>query len=68
MACLAAAGEIRAESIERVVHLGELGLDGRLRPIDGILPAVLAAARAGHDTVMVPVANADEAALVPGVP
>ena len=67
MACLAAAGEVSVESVDRVVHLGELGLDGRLRPIDGILPAVLAAARAGHDTVMVPTANAQEAALVPGV-
>ena len=54
IACLAAAGELSVESVDRVVHLGELGLDGRLRPIDGILPAVLAAARAGHDTVMVP--------------
>ena len=67
LACLAAAGEVSADSIDRVVHLGELGLDGRLRPIDGILPAVLAAVRAGHDTVMVPEANAAEAALVPGV-
>lgn len=67
VACLAAAGEVSVESVDRVVHLGELGLDGRLRPIDGILPAVLAASRAGHDTVMVPSANAAEAALVPGV-
>ncbi|MFE6255710.1 YifB family Mg chelatase-like AAA ATPase [Agromyces sp. NPDC057865] len=67
IACLAAAGEVSVESVDRVVHLGELGLDGRLRPIDGILPAVLAASRAGHDTVMVPSANAAEAALVPGV-
>ncbi len=67
LACLASSGEISVESIDRVVHLGELGLDGRLRPIDGILPAVLAAARAGHDTVMVPQANAAEAALVPGI-
>lgn len=67
VACLAASGEISADSIEQVVHLGELGLDGRLRPIDGILPAVLAAVRAGYDTVMVPAANADEASLVPGV-
>ncbi|MFB6609365.1 YifB family Mg chelatase-like AAA ATPase [Agromyces sp. NPDC056379] len=67
VACLAAAGDISAESVERVVHLGELGLDGRLRPIDGILPAVLAAVRAGYDTVMVPAANSDEARLVPGV-
>jgi magnesium chelatase family protein len=56
ISCLAAAGTISAESIERVVHLGELGLDGRLRPIVGILPAVLALARAGYETVMVPTA------------
>lgn len=67
LAALAAADSVRAESIERVLHLGELGLDGRLRPIDGILPAVLAASRAGFETVMVPVGNADEASLVPGV-
>lgn len=67
VAALAAAGTISAESIERVMHLGELALDGRLRPINGVLPAVLAASRAGFGTVMVPAGNADEAALVPGV-
>jgi magnesium chelatase family protein len=67
LAALAAAGEINHESIDGVVHLGELGLDGRLRPINGILPSVLAAARAGFSTVMVPTGNADEAALVPDV-
>ena len=67
VAVLAAAGSISAESVERVLHLGELGLDGRLRPINGILPAVLAASRAGFETVMVPAANADEAGLVPGI-
>ena len=67
MAALGAAGTVRPESIERVLHLGELGLDGRLRPVNGVLPAVLAAQRAGHDTVMVPTGNADEASLVPGV-
>jgi magnesium chelatase family protein len=67
VAALAAAGSIDPESIERVVHLGELGLDGRLRPIPGILPAVLALARAGFERVMVPTGNVDEAALVPGV-
>ena len=67
IAALAAAGTVDPAAIERVVHLGELGLDGRLRPIDGILPAVLAAQRAGFDTVMVPTGNADEAGLVPGI-
>jgi magnesium chelatase family protein len=67
LSALAAAGTVRAESIDRVLHLGELGLDGRLRPVNGILPAVLAASRAGFETVMVPTGNADEASLVPGV-
>lgn len=67
LASLAANGDVDAESVERVVHLGELGLDGRLRPINGVLPAVLAAFRAGATTVMVPSGNADEAALVPGL-
>lgn len=67
LAALAAADLVRADSISRVLHLGELGLDGRLRPVDGILPAVLSASRAGFDTVMVPTGNADEASLVPGV-
>jgi magnesium chelatase family protein len=67
VAALAAADLIEPESIERVVHLGELGLDGRLRPVNGILPAVLGAQRAGAEIVMVPTANGDEASLVPGI-
>jgi magnesium chelatase family protein len=67
MAVLAAAGTIAVESVARVVHLGELGLDGRLRPVAGILPAVLAAMRAGAAIVMVPTGNAGEAGLVPGI-
>lgn len=67
LATLAAAGVVEAESIARVVHLGELGLDGRLRPVNGILPAVSAAATAGFDTVMVPSGNRNEAELVPDV-
>ncbi len=66
LACLASADAVDPESVARFVHLGELGLDGRLRPTHGILPAVLAAVRAGHERIMVPVANAAEARLVPG--
>jgi len=67
LAILAADGAIDTASIDRVVHLGELGLDGRLRPINGILPAVVAARAAGFGTVMVPTGNAQEAGLVPGI-
>ncbi|TPW75437.1 YifB family Mg chelatase-like AAA ATPase [Schumannella soli] len=67
MAALAAEGVVSAESVERVVHLGELGLDGRLRPVPGVLPAVLAAARAGVPTIIVPSGDEPEASLVPGI-
>ncbi|MFE7845093.1 YifB family Mg chelatase-like AAA ATPase [Microbacterium sp. NPDC057407] len=67
IACLATEGKMDASSLMRTVHLGELGLDGRVRPIPGILPAVLAAARAGRDRVVVPWANVAEARLVGSV-
>ena len=49
------------------MFFGELGLDGRLRPVRGVLPAVAAAVEAGFGTVMVAEQNASEAVLVPGV-
>lgn len=49
------------------VFLAELGLDGRLRPVKGVLPALAAAARAGAETAVVSTDNAAEAALVPGI-
>ncbi|KQX63730.1 YifB family Mg chelatase-like AAA ATPase [Angustibacter sp. Root456] len=62
------AGEAVPEAVARdVLHLGELGLDGRVRPVRGVLPAVLAAAQTGVERVVVPTANVREAELVPGV-
>jgi magnesium chelatase family protein len=66
-AVLAAAGTVPAAAVEELVLLGELGLDGSVRGIRGVLPAVMAAARAGHGQVVVPPPNADEAALVAGI-
>jgi magnesium chelatase family protein len=67
IAVLAAAGLVPAEVVAPMVHLGELGLDGSVRPVRGVLPAVLAAARLGVEAVVVPADNAAEAALVPGM-
>ena len=64
MAVLRAAGDIR--STEDTVFISELGLDGRLRPVRGILPAVMAAVQAGHPKIVVAHANVAEAELVPG--
>jgi magnesium chelatase family protein len=67
LALLAGAGALPADALSELVVLGELGLDGAVRPIRGVLPAVLAAERAGARHVVVPAANALEASLVPGV-
>jgi magnesium chelatase family protein len=66
-----ALGVIQAEhkldwSVQRTEFLGELALNGDVKPINGALPAVLAARAAGHGIVL-PASNAAEAALVVGV-
>src|SRR5919199_2302903 len=64
-ALLAALGQIPPGAAAQAVHLGELALDGRVGPVHGVLPAVLAAVRDGARRVVVPEANAAEARLVP---
>jgi magnesium chelatase family protein len=65
VAILAADGAVRSDRLAGTVFLGELGLDGRLRPVPGVLPAVAGAAAAGFGRVVVPPQNAAEALLVP---
>ena len=66
-AVLAAQGVVSRHRTAQVAHLGELGLDGTIREVPGVLPSVLAAARAGVRHVVVPRGNAREALLVDGV-
>jgi magnesium chelatase family protein len=67
IAILAADGAVPPARIRDLMFLGELGLDGRLRPVRGVLPGVAAAAAAGFGAVAVPTENAPEACLVPGM-
>ena len=65
---LACAGDaLPAGALESTGVLGELGLDGRVRPVAGTLSLVDALARDNVDTVIVPELNALEAAFVPGI-
>lgn len=65
---LCCAGDALASgSLDRVGVLGELGLDGSVRPVPGTLALVDALAAAGVERVIVPEPNAREAGLVPGV-
>ncbi|WP_225754073.1 YifB family Mg chelatase-like AAA ATPase [Actinotalea sp. Marseille-Q4924] len=66
VATLAGAGVCDAGRVAASTHLGELGLDGRLRPVRGVLPAVAASVAAGRPDVVVPFGNLEEARLVPG--
>jgi magnesium chelatase family protein len=67
VAVLAAQRAFDPGAARELVVLGELGLDGRVHAVTGVLPAVIGAVRLGHRRVVVPRGNAREAALVPGV-
>ena len=64
---LAAAGLAPREGLERTVVVGELSLDGAVRPVRGILPIAAQARRDGVERLMLPDANAGEAAIVDGL-
>jgi magnesium chelatase family protein len=63
-ALLAASGAIPKAPLQDLVVLGELGLDGRVKPVNGVLPAVIGAFRGGLTRFVVPLANLGEARLV----
>jgi magnesium chelatase family protein len=63
-ALLAASGQVPKDVVAQWVIVGELSLDGRLRPVRGALVAALAALRVGARRLIVPAANAHEAQLV----
>ena len=66
-AVLSAGRKTPWQRLEKTVLLGELALDGRVRAVRGVLPAVLASRRDRWPTAVVPVANLAEASLVDGI-
>ena len=62
LAILVAGEQIKADFSE-TAFIGELSLDGKLRPVNGALPAAIAAGKAGMKRIFVPGENAEEAAL-----
>jgi magnesium chelatase family protein len=67
LALLAAAGHVPGAALDGRLLVGELSLEGRLQPIRGVLPIVLAARGRGFAEVVVPAANGREAAVVQGI-
>ncbi len=63
---LIAAGIVHAD-VSKIIFIGELALDGTLRPVRGVLPIVRKAKSAGFTEVIIPTGNQEEAALIPGI-
>ncbi len=66
---IAVLGKLKGSELDfsKMIFVGELALDGRLRPVNGILSIAMSAVRNGFERLIVPTANASEAALVAGV-
>ena len=66
LAILRAGGQIEGD-MDDIVILGELALDGSVRPVSGILPALISAKKHGFTRFIIPSANANEAAYIEGI-
>ncbi len=66
VALLCVTGNI-TEDISKSAFIGEVSLNGDVRPVNGVLPMVLLAERAGFENVFVPAENAHEAIVVSGI-
>jgi magnesium chelatase family protein len=58
---------IKKSDYRKIAIIGELSLDGNVRPVSGVLPIAIAAKRDKIDTLIVPYENAEEAAIIEGI-
>ncbi len=64
---LVAMGELSENALKDTVVLGELGLDGEIKGVKGILPIVMKAREMGYSTIILPRVNAKEGAVIDGI-
>jgi magnesium chelatase family protein len=64
---LEASEQIHTNKLEKLIIMGELALDGVLRPVKGVLPITIQARKEGFKGMVVPEGNAREAAVVDGI-
>lgn len=67
VAVLAALGVVKKERLSGILFLGEVGLNGRLKPVKGVLPVTAEAKERGIGKCIIPMENMQEAKLVPGI-
>ena len=65
---LCATGIVNAERLKHFILLGELSLDGRVKPVRGVLPIAVSARNWGEQALLLPAENAEEGAIVAGLP
>ena len=64
MAYLAALGQVGYESTKDYVFIGELGLDGKIRAVNGLLPLIISARELGFKKFIIPKGNSKEASFI----
>lgn len=67
VAILCAVGKIEPETVENIVFLGELSLDGTIQKVNGVLPIIIAARENGFKKIIIPQENANEASYIEGL-
>ena len=67
LSILVASGQVKIDSSKKYVFIGELGLDGSLKSVRGLLPLLIAAREAGYTNFCVPRANSKEASYISGI-
>lgn len=60
-------GQLHTEKLDKTVMVGELALDGQIRPVKGVLPMAVEAKKQGFEYMIVPKENGPEAAVVSGI-
>ncbi len=67
LALLKSSSQITGEKISEFVIIGELGLSGEIKPVAGILPALISAKESGYTNFIIPKGNAKEASFIEGI-
>ncbi|HET6863924.1 MAG TPA: YifB family Mg chelatase-like AAA ATPase [Candidatus Saccharimonadales bacterium] len=67
VAVLTRSGQIQNDTLGDYLFLGEIGLDGSLNPVRGLIGRIMAAKELGYTRFYLPAANLDQALLVPGI-
>ena len=67
LSILAATGQVQSIMLDKYMFIGELSLDGEIRPVNGVLPIAVCALQSGIEYLVLPEANAQEAAVVKGL-